>query len=231
MTATRIRQSGDGLVPRRRVRVGCGVGGALLGGHLGTQDDVDRVAWLDQEAGAGDGVNLEPDRSLAGLQRSAEIDRNPATPGTDGCLRDLASRGDVGERRLSADLRRIGQRIGRDRVRVDVLGLDLVRGHRVADGDGGLRDEDLGGRHLAVRVVGSALAVEDHDDADEREHGQQHADEDDETIGSLHETFPLQLGRGRTDEIAVAGSIVPAVNSLGRRASAGRVDLWATREY
>ena len=90
---------------------------------------------------------------------------------------------------------RIGQGIGPDCAGIHFLDLDRVRSHGIANGNCRLGDEHPGRWSLTVRVIGRALAIEDHDDADECEDGQQHADEDDETIGSLHETFPLQFGR------------------------------------
>ena len=68
------------------------------------------------------------------------------------------------------------------------LDLDQVGRHRVADGDVLLGDEDVHGALLG-RLRAFWLPEQD-DDADERQDGEQHADEDDQAIGSLHEYFP-----------------------------------------
>ncbi len=55
----------------------------------------------------------------------------------------------------------------------------------VADGDIHLGDEDIHGRRRGL--AGSRVVVaEQHDDADEGHDGEQHPDEDDQAIGSLH---------------------------------------------
>src|SRR6185503_20875074 len=71
-----------------------------------------------------------------------------------------------------------------DGLGINRLDLDEVRGHRVADGDVVLRDEDVDRALLDGR--GPFRAQQD-DYPDKGEDGEQNADEDDQAIRSLHD--------------------------------------------
>ena len=162
---------------------------SAAGPELRAEHDVDVVTRLDQEVEAGDAVDLEGDRLLARLQLAALTQTLPLVPRPIGFRGTWLPAGIVVQRWLA---RRPAT--GRSDARaghgggIDLLGLDLVGRDRVADGDVRLRDEHRHGRLAVARRC--RLAVEEDDDPDEGQDGEQHADQDDQAIRSLHGDFP-----------------------------------------
>jgi hypothetical protein len=146
-------------------------------------DDVDGVTGLHEEVESLRAIDDEGDGLLPGLQLGREV--LGARAESDGGLRDLRARRDVEERRLALHLRRVAERDLDDRVNLDLARLHAVGGDGLTDGDvlGGDQDGLHAGTHLLLL---SGLLVQHHDDADERQNGEQHSDQDDEPIRSLH---------------------------------------------
>jgi len=109
----------------------------------------------------------------------------------DGLLADLAAGWDGDESRSAAQLRGIIEGRAGHRGQRNVLDGDQLRRNRRADGDRLLGDENLGGGRDGRGGV--AAVVQEHDDANERQHGEQHPNQDHQAIGSLHGYTLLEL--------------------------------------
>ncbi len=75
-----------------------------------------------------------------------------------------------------------------DGLRRHLASLGHIRRHRIADGDVVDGHDDGDGRWSSSTAVARALVQQD-DDSNEGQDGEQHPNQDDQTIGSLHGEF------------------------------------------
>ena len=190
---------------RRLVRVGGRVGRLLEDADLLRQDDVDRIARGDQEVETRRAVDLEGDRLLSGVELRGDVDAVPGRRCPTTSPLTWAPAGTA----ISAGWPWSCEGL------VSAVPSDGTRGAlpppRTLSGVTGSARSMSSVATRTVSVVGSSSVarspwslVEKDDDSDEGEDGQQHADQDDEAIRSLHECSPLARVNENEDEVPAA---------------------------